>query len=401
MSDKCASRYRTWIVTLNNPQKGVDYDYPDCADHDVANADAWLAIPDYSKIGKEGHRVRWVSWQLEEAPTTKTPHIQAVVQLDSPVGGKSFHGLLGLSRATHVPMPKPSPAGLNYAEKEETRISPTYYSAGEKPKTQGGAGVSKTEPLKKALLQGGVKAGWECDFELMLKYHQGAEKFVKTFTVPAERPDMKAFVIHGPPGTGKSFLCKSVTEVCFPDGAQYYKNIGPWWDFYHGQEVIIWDDFDGRGTPVRDVKNICDVYPCTVQVKGGVVNLESKCVAITTNTAPEEWYPEASAVDREAVVDRLRVFELLNHSAEDRKRVWIEVYLYLKGKDEGDIVAKAEAETICLERFSISDSTGHRQKRRRIQSEFNARSEPSIPAAPVDRGGEPLNFAVISQNTFY
>lgn len=273
-----------------------------------------MDIPDYDNIGLGHATIQFIVWQLEKVETL---HIQAALYTNKAMTYANLVKKLGeFGRRCHVEEARSANAIYDYCRKPDSRVSPTYYEKGIAPAT-GSSGTTMGARmdlvrLRQALDSHGLVQAWNEHFPVMLKYHKGAESYTQLTGVAQPRPNMKTICIYGPPGTGKSLMVQDILEILLPGKAAYYKAIGPWWDMYARQPVIVWDDFDGKGTPIREVKNICDVYPCTVQIKGKCASLCNEVVLITTNTHPRDWYPESADIDRKAVLRRLNIINLDN-----------------------------------------------------------------------------------------
>lgn len=111
-------------------------------------------------------------------------------------------------------------------------------------------------------------------------------------------------VYWGAPGTGKT------RRAAFEAGESVFWLTKPggnvlWWDGYTGQECVVIDEFYGW-IPFDTLCRILDRYPYQVECKGGTINFTTKRFIITSNVAPEQWYPKLTDVRREALLRRLR-----------------------------------------------------------------------------------------------
>lgn len=100
----------------------------------------------------------------------------------------------------------------------------------------------------------------------------------------------ETIVYWGAPGIGKS--SRALSEAG-PDAFWLSKPGGQtaWWDGYHGQAVVVIDEF--YGWIARDLMcRICDRYPLNVETKGGSTPFLARKIIITSNEHPVAWWPK-------------------------------------------------------------------------------------------------------------
>lgn len=113
--------------------------------------------------------------------------------------------------------------------------------------------------FERCALQFGVKRNWECE----------------------------VYVYWGNTGVGKSRRAFEETQN------PYVHSGGQWFDGYAGEEEVIFDDFGGSEFKLTYLLKLLDRYPMRVPVKGGFVSWCPKKIYITSNYAPDKWYPSA------------------------------------------------------------------------------------------------------------
>ena len=59
-----------------------------------------------------------------------------------------------------------------------------------------------------------------------------------------------------------------------------------WWDGYHGEKTVIFDDFKGSSMRLHDFQLIVDRYPVKVETKGSTVELSATRLVFTSNKHP-------------------------------------------------------------------------------------------------------------------
>lgn len=131
-----------------------------------------------------------------------------------------------------------------------------------------------------------------------IKYHNGIEKLHRlAHDKPRERaPDI--VVLVGPPGVGKS----PYVLQTYPD-AYYHTANCKWWQNYTGQEVVVFEEFEGvNHLPFDAFKTMCSPSPWVVECKNGSSQFRSKTVVFISNKHPFLWY---SGIGRDALYKRL------------------------------------------------------------------------------------------------
>ena len=120
--------------------------------------------------------------------------------------------------------------------------------------------------------------------EPFIKYHKGmmAYKSLITSRGPRKCPRRTRSVgLLGATGTGKS---RRAFET-WPDAYRKMTN-DKWWDGYHGEETVIFDDFKGSSMRLHDFQLIVDRYPVKVETKGSTVELSATRLVFTSNKHP-------------------------------------------------------------------------------------------------------------------
>lgn len=97
-------------------------------------------------------------------------------------------------------------------------------------------------------------------------------------------------VVYGASGTGKSrYAFENYPDAYVVRQPSYQQPV--WWCGYRHQRAVIIDDFDGW-YPYRSFLQLLDQHPHSVSVKGSpAVEFNSEEIIITSNIAPELWYP--------------------------------------------------------------------------------------------------------------
>jgi hypothetical protein len=129
------------------------------------------------------------------------------------------------------------------------------------------------------------------------KYHGAIDKAMSIF-LPDRNWTMEVIWCYGPTGTGKSHYANSQDLP----GNIYRKPPGKWWDGYHGQPTVIFDEFRADWFPFYHLLLLLDKYPLKVEIKGGTRNFSSKRIIIT---CPVKW-DECFRSQTEEKLDQLK-----------------------------------------------------------------------------------------------
>ncbi len=111
----------------------------------------------------------------------------------------------------------------------------------------------------------------------------------------------EAWAYVGPPRTGKSWSAFHENIMA------YRKNNTKWWQSYAGQPVCVWDDFYPQSVVLPDLLNYLDIYPMILEQKGGDCELAVSKWIFTSNIEPYDWYPTAPEIQKQALMERIRV----------------------------------------------------------------------------------------------
>ena len=259
--------------------------------------------------------VHYVVWQLEKG-AEGTFHIQGYIQLKKRMTLTAVKAKWPIFSTAHLEGAKGSPSqNKAYCTKAETREQGPW----ELGTIQAGQGSRSdlAEAAKKMLETGNI-----CDVNpcVAVKYASGLLALAAQAPCP-RRNDLKVITIIGPTGIGKSFAA----HECYPGlYTPYYGNSGLWWDGYIGQDVVMIEEFRGQ-VPLQKMLQTLDVYPLRVEVKRGAVPARFRLVIVTSNTEPQDWYPDnpmkagsTRQPERDALARRLGVGTIRYVKAETR-----------------------------------------------------------------------------------
>lgn len=109
-------------------------------------------------------------------------------------------------------------------------------------------------------------------------------------------------------GPGTKQVIYPYTYISYILGLQAYPKDprSKFWDGYRGQAHVVIDEFRG-GIDIAHLLRWFDRYPVIVEVKGSSVVLNAKKIWITSNLAPEAWYPDTDQETIAALRRRINV----------------------------------------------------------------------------------------------
>lgn len=256
------SRARRWCFTLNNPVTPLD-------------PTSFEFKPQY------------MVWQLELAPTTKTPHYQGYVAWESLLRLSSVKSMIGNS--AHLVVARGTPKENDaYCSKLDSRApgedsGPWRYGNLEDVDFQGKR--NDWHDIKDMCKEQAP------DIEIAEIYprqfgccKQAIYNLKNLYFVP-RTTHPTVHVIIGPTETGKTHFVESQ----YPNAYLKQPN-SKWWDFYAGQRVVYLDEFNGW-MPFNNLLLLCDkTDKFQVEYKGGAMICPAETIFILSNHRPREWY---------------------------------------------------------------------------------------------------------------
>lgn len=270
-------KLRNYVFTANRKEHIGDANLPDWDDE--AKAFAALFGP-----------VKVLSFQLETAPTTGRLHWQGYVEFPNP---RSKAGCQKIWRGIHLEARNGTKKqAIDYTRKAETRTAgpwlfPEGTSYEEVVKDNKGRRTDLEDAVQ-ILLDGGTPRDVaRTHLGTWVRYSRGITAAASLLGERKQRDPLKVLLLSGPTGVGKSHWIYTAPGV----GDYYRKAPGKWFDGYHGQETIVFDDYDWSTQKVTDALNWLDRWKCVLEIKGGMTEARWSQVVIITNTAPRTWWP--------------------------------------------------------------------------------------------------------------
>lgn len=241
--------------------------------------------------------VVWIKGQLEEGEGGFV-HWQVVCCFGKKVRFGTVKEVFGST--AHIELSR-SAAANEYVHKDETAIDDTRFELGELP-------FKRNDATDWARIKEQAQAGRlnDIDADIYVRNYSSLKRIALDNMAP-QPGERSVTVFWGPTGTGKSH--RAWLEAGFD--AYPKPPTTKWWDGYQPEkhDHVVIDEFDGQ-VGITHLLRWFDKYPCVVEQKGGGCCLIAKRIWITSNIAPEDWYPEGKPAQVAALMRRLTVIKL-------------------------------------------------------------------------------------------
>jgi hypothetical protein len=252
------------------------------------------AFKDWENDGKRPKEVNYACGQLEGGKESgERHHIQGYSEFIKKMSLSGIKRVHLRKRSLHVERRRGSQTqAIEYTKKKETRVTgPSAWSfeAG-KPKRQG---VHK-DNIKDCVEQ--IDLGMSMDdieenFPVQMTLHKNKliDRFIEKKGQRMLKPcKNNVHIFVGPSGTGK-------TTTAWSKWPNAYKGVWPtggrwWWPDYKGQHTIIFDEFRGN-ISYQQMLALFDIWPMSIEYKGGNTQNVSRHIVVTTVRDPRTWYP--------------------------------------------------------------------------------------------------------------
>jgi len=246
--------------------------------------------------------VTYMVFQLEEGEKEKTPHYQGYIEMTKPCRITALVKIQQMWYAKRAVKSTRDKARA-YAMKEEGRLDGPWES-NEWPPTLGGQGQRTDLITVYERLRAGesIQAVADDNPATFIRYPRAFKmvQYIPVMDRPRENFIPKTCKIYcGPTRLGKT---RHVYDK-HPDLHKLAITKNAWFDGYHGQTHLLFDDFSGN-VNLTKMLQMLDGYPCQVEIKGDMVWLKHTGVSITCNTHPSTWWTERSKEERDAFMAR-------------------------------------------------------------------------------------------------
>jgi hypothetical protein len=257
------SRAKYWVFTLNN----------------YTEEDKILL----STLCLESPEVAYLGYGEEVAPSSGTPHLQGLVELNRALRLRQVTQILG--GRVHVEVRRGTfEQAKEYCEKEGQFVEYGIRVS------RGRGARTDLDALREDLRNGRTLVDISNDhFSSFLRYRRSIFSYVG-LNAKKRNWQMSVIVYWGPTGSGKTSAVYN--NAATSEDVWTYPGNG-WFDGYNGQKIALFDDFSGSEFKLPYLLKVLDRYPMQVPIKGDFVNWAPEEVYITSNLNPNCWYPNA------------------------------------------------------------------------------------------------------------
>jgi len=252
----------------------------------------------------EGH-ISYCIYQVE-CGEEGTLHFQGYLECIGQKTWVQLHKLPGLETARFATRHGTGPQAIAYCRKQdETYVEgPWEWGTPKAPGTRSDL-LDIQQKIKDGMAMTRIA---EENYASWVRHYKAFREYRRITTKPRNfKP--KVFLFIGPAGKGKSTLMKliasyigTVNVVAQPKGS------GVYFDDYDGQDVIIFDEFDGHFMKPTMFNTIFDEHECVIPVHGGAGHqCVSKYMFIGSNYLPRQWWKGRNAAQLRQITRRIDV----------------------------------------------------------------------------------------------
>ena len=287
--------WRRFRFTLNNPRED-----------ELRTIGQYLTTTAYMAAG-----IHFMVLQTEQGHEEGTTHLQGYCELTRQMRSSAVHLIPGFARIALLAAQASAQANINYCTKTDTRIEGLRGQCGT-PRRRGQV-ATRTDMVSKIKAGGMTSKKIIADFPLQFLQNSGnIEKMMRILQKERDFP-VQVDIYFGPTGTGKSWMARETNKGAYK--VKWPENGGTWWwDFYEGgneegtgNDVVIMDEFRHNISYGR-LLSLIDRGGFKIKYHGGMTEMNSHKIVITTNIEPENWYPKKNQEGFSMLKRRFRDF---------------------------------------------------------------------------------------------
>lgn len=280
---------RTWAITLHLPNDPEELaagpqGFPPCYDQ-IINA-----------FGTSHLKLLYLTGQIETT-TTGGYHAQLAATVSNPIRMTAMKKILPTA---HMEIPRSWKHLVDYCHKEETRLAGPW-TYGQEPR-QGKR--SDLEEAARMIQSGSMMPEVAKNHPVVtVRYFKGLQYLISLQDTAIYKPK-KVGLFWGGTGTGKTLTVHQELDDLY-NAADINK---PWFDGYHGQKHVLFDECGKGMMPFNDLKRLTDGYKMLAPIKGQMIDWSPTTIILTSNIPMDQWYPFIEQEDLKALKRRIREF---------------------------------------------------------------------------------------------
>lgn len=268
---------KNWVFTINNPKEKLPL-WPD---------------------------MLFRCYQKERGHVAGTEHFQGMVMFSKRV---YLTSLKKIDNTAHWEIMRGTPEQARaYCQKADTRVEGPWEDGcpwdDVKEKRQGER--NDINGAIEAYKEGGRLQACEEYPTVMVKFSRGIEYVCAAFEKPHVRAAPKNLIFWGIPNSGKTYLATHQFGDYYVAPKCSSGNL--WFNGYHGQQTLIFDEFGKGNYPLTVMNTLLDKDCPQIEVKNGFAWGRWDNVIILSNDDPAGWYtgPNISKPQRDAFFSRI------------------------------------------------------------------------------------------------
>jgi len=239
--------------------------------------------------------IEYSVYQQEKCPSTGRLHWQGFVRFSTRKRFETVKRMLG--QGIHLEYARCVDKAIEYCMKEDTRVA-TPIEIGIKPCKK-----KKLNPMEE--LKTCTPLELLAENPQVWRSLRNLQQLHCALASPRTSMTTGVF-LSGGTGTGKSKISMLIASFLGTSGTYWAPPDLKWMDGYHGQPLVIVDEFRGQVPPSRILRMV-DRYPLQLEIKGGFTQWKPKLMIFTSNLRLAYCFPEDCST-KEAIARRINEY---------------------------------------------------------------------------------------------